>query len=113
MINYSKEISMLARPAMLRHFDFTEFENLLLVFDAKFIISKDNILHGLLGYFKTGLYKDISISTAPSDAKTHWNQIFFPMEKAVKACRRDKIDCKVKAISHNEILYWKWDTTIF
>lgn len=54
----------------------------------KFALNETNVIHGLVGYFETVLYKDIKLSINPATFSTgmfSWFPIYFPLVKPVYA----------------------------
>jgi len=113
LVDYSNKINGLALPVMISHLNFFEIENLPLVFHAKFAANKKSYFHGLAGYFKAGLSKNIILSNSPSEPRTHWRQAFFPIEEALAVAKSDEIVCVIKALPQSNNLFWQWDTGLY
>ncbi|MFC1808774.1 50S ribosomal protein L11 methyltransferase [Candidatus Omnitrophota bacterium] len=108
--SFSDKIEKLASPSMITRLDVFKHKKKPLMFTAKFTISKKNAFHGLVGYFKAGLSKNIVLSTAPSQPITHWEQLFFPLKDVLSVEVGDEVYCAIKAIPKNYNVFWQWET---
>jgi len=64
--------------------------------------SKDATVHGLAGWFESKLTENIVLSTSPYEKKTHWEQVFLPMENPIKVAKGDKISVKLNVKNHSD-----------
>jgi len=111
-LDTSERISLLADPCQMAHIDFYHIDAVPNLFRSKIRIKSSGELHGLLGYFSSGLSPNISFSTSPEAPRTHWGQIFFPMQETVSVQRGDAVEIRLKSIAYGDTIYWQWHTQI-
>ena len=110
----SDKVKFLAKPSLISRLNFYEDKENPLVFERDFIINKQSLFHGWVGYFKAGLSKNIILSTSPKEPQTHWRQSFFPLSEIVKLKEKDRVHCKIKSIPEkNSTRSWQWDTSVY
>jgi protein arginine N-methyltransferase 1 len=109
----SSGVSQLAAPSMITHISFDEIDKVPSVFHGESVIGKTGDLHGLVGYFRTGLSSGVILSTAPEEPQTHWRQTFFPMQEAVSVEVGDEIRYQIRAIRQGNTVFWEWNTSVY
>lgn len=109
----SGKTKLLAPPSLISHLNFYEIEKVPSVSQGEFVINKNGIFHGLVGYFQAGLSPSVVLSTSPENPLTHWKQTFFPLKEGVMVEDGDEVCCKIIAIPYGGALFWKWDTGVF
>lgn len=62
-------------------------------------IESDTIIYGFAVWWNCTLVPGIDLSTAPNAPKTHWEQLYFPVTKPIKAKRGDKVTFTIAAHS--------------
>jgi len=107
----NKVVSM-AKPALISRLDFYKISSIPLSYYAEFTLNKNGHAHGLLGYFKAGLSRNVILSTSHQDRPTHWRQSFFPFSEPSQVKKDDKICCKVKSIPQGNNVFWQWEAVI-
>ena len=60
--------------------------------EVTFTVTRDGVLHGFAGYFTAWLTDAITLSTAPQDPTTHWQQHYFPLP-AMSVAEGDSLAC--------------------
>jgi hypothetical protein len=79
---------LITQPACLQDLDLKlirpDFDSFLSTIDL--VVTKEDILTGLVGWFEVELTFENWLSTAPDKPLTHWQQVFFPLpgSKAVR-----------------------------
>jgi len=108
----SGKTKSLAPPAMISRINFHEIEKVPAVSRGEFVINKNGVFHGLVGYFQAGLSPSVVLSTSPENPLTHWKQTFFPLKKGVMVKEGDEVGCKIIAIPYGGVLFWQWETGV-
>ena len=106
------KVKLLADPCRISHIDFYKIEKIPHVFEAKYRLHHKGILHGLMGYFKAGLSRNVILSTSAHEPTTHWQQTFFPMEEIISVNKGDSLSCRLNAIPQMNTIYWEWNTRL-
>jgi predicted RNA methylase len=75
-------------------------------------LRRDGVLHGWVGYFRSGLTRDVMLSTGLEDPKTHWHQTFFPLPDRVAVRENDRLEGSFKAIPDRTSMAWEWNTKL-
>ena len=108
----TNKVDRLAAPCTISHIDFYEIKRIPFVFNAEVTITKNGNLHGLMGYFRSGLSPNVVLSTSLEEPVTHWKQTFFPLEDVIPVEKGDELSCKIKAIPQMNTVYWEWRTAV-
>lgn len=74
----------------------------------KFIISRDGVLHGFVGWFKAYLTENIILDTSPANPRTHWYHIFLPIKEPIEINKGDSIQIELDAKISQHTINWKW-----
>lgn len=53
--------------------------------EARWQMAADTAIHGFAVWWQADLLEGLSISTGPQAAKTHWEQLYFPLERSLEA----------------------------
>lgn len=109
----ASKVSELAAPSMIAHISFSEVDKVPSVFHGESAIGKTGNLHGLVGYFRTGLSSGVVLSTAPEEPQTHWRQTFFPMQEAVSVEVGDEVRYQIRAVPQGDTMFWEWNTSVY
>jgi predicted RNA methylase len=99
---------LLARPIKIKEVDLTREEETLLNSSSLFTAVRAGSLHGFCGFFKTRLTEEVSFSTSPRSAPTHWKQLFFPLPRPIKIDKGDKIRLTLLSSRVNGGLHLNW-----
>ncbi len=102
----------LCRPQCIADMDFYTMETVPFAFHAEFELPLDKVMHGFVGYFRSGLSKDVVLKTDMDQPVTHWRQAFFPLPEPLPAKKNDRISLKLKTIAQFDMIYWQWDTVV-
>lgn len=108
----SGKMLFLSPASCVSHIDYYKIDKVPAVFRKKFRAARGGMFNGFVGFFKAGLTSGVVISTSPGKPLTHWKQVFFPLEGAVKIRKGDEIYCEVKAIPQRNNMFWEWNTRI-
>lgn len=97
----------LSKPNNLFELDFYTASSTLLDATVDIEIMESGICHGWLGWsdFHLG---DTWLSTAPTAAKTHWRQVFFPLARPLPVTQGEKIQVRFQRPPLGD---WTWTTT--
>ena len=71
-----------------------------------FRCKKDGLMHGWLGWFDMRLGNSW-LSTSPSAERTHWSQVFFPLEYPIDVKSGEQVSLKLSRPEGGE---WSWRT---
>lgn len=112
LVDCTDKIAFMANPALLSRLDFYKISSIPLVCNAEFTVNKDGEVHGLLGYFKTGLSGNVILSTSFDDRLTHWRRSFFPFPDTFQVKKEDKICCRIKTMPQGGSVFWQWEAVI-
>ncbi|CFW97570.1 Ribonucleotide-diphosphate reductase subunit beta [Candidatus Filomicrobium marinum] len=52
--------------------------------EASWSVSKESTVYGFAVWWQAELIEGVSISTGPGAAKTHWEQLYFPLERPLE-----------------------------
>lgn len=69
-------------------------------------LARSGRLRGIIGWFDATLAPGIVLSTAPG-IDTHWGQYFFPIT-AVDALADDVLRARIRLVSEDPTLQWRW-----
>jgi hypothetical protein len=103
---------MLSEPAVIQHIDFYKAEKIPRTFHAEFEVGSEGVLHGLVGYFRAGLFNEVVLNTSPEEPVTHWMQTFMPADEPTAVSPGDTMQCRIKSLLHSDIVYWQWETEL-
>jgi protein arginine N-methyltransferase 1 len=111
-LDCSGKLKFLAKPEMILRHDFYEDSSNKLVFNGEFAVTQSGVLHGFTGFFKALLSDGVCFSTAPDKPRTHWQQVFFPLQETFKTEIGDSIGYKIKGIPDKGSLFWQWEAKV-
>ena len=76
-------------------------------------IAESSSVYGLCGWFDAELTDSIKFGTGPADAKTHWQQLFFPFVRAVSLVADQPISIEIVPLSDPKVggTLWRWSLT--
>ena len=66
---------------------------------ADWQVLKSATIYGFAVWWTAELVPDITLSTAPSAPRTHWEQLYFPLAKPIEAKAREQVDLELRSNS--------------
>lgn len=104
----------LSKPKVLFTLDLRRYSDKIVKFakQVEFAVSNNGIFHGFLGWFLVYFTPKIILDTSPSNPRTHWYQVFFPIKDPVKVQKGDVIYAKISAKITQFSINWKWNVYI-
>ncbi|HYC61102.1 MAG TPA: 50S ribosomal protein L11 methyltransferase [Thermoanaerobaculia bacterium] len=94
----------LAAPAIIIDVDLTTALSTLVRGNARFVASRDSVLHGFMLWFTATLVDGVTITSADR-GETHWSHGFFPLEEPIAMTRRAQIDVQLETEDGKT---WNW-----
>jgi len=77
--------------------------------EACWRVSADTVVYGFAVWWQADLVEGLSISTGPEAAKTHWEQLYFPVERPLEVPRGGELMFAVASRSSPEAgTHLKW-----
>jgi len=67
--------------------------------EAKWTLGAPTSIYGFAVWWSAGLGSGITLSTAPDAPATHWEQLYFPLERPVNAKKGDTISVSLRSTS--------------
>lgn len=100
----------LSSPQKLWQLNLDKYKGNTIKFNSslKFNTIRDGIFHGFLGWFKAYLTSRVILDTSPTSPRTHWYQIFFPIQHPIEVRKGDVISAKFEAKINAKSIKWKW-----
>jgi predicted RNA methylase len=77
----------------------------------EFKIERQDIMHGVSGYFTSMLSPNVELSTSPLH-QTHWKQYFYPLSKPLLVNSGDIVKFNVEAILFKSMVDWIWKISV-
>lgn len=73
-------------------------------------ITADTTFYGLCAWFDATLIEGVTIRTGPTDARTHWKQIVFPLSSPVYVDKGGTVDLMVRPLCPKgaQTREWQW-----
>ncbi|MFK8046812.1 MAG: 50S ribosomal protein L11 methyltransferase [Halioglobus sp.] len=96
----------LGQPTSLMELDFTTADKAQCNSEVEITVDSDGLCHGWMGWFEMRLV-DEWLSTDGIDSKTHWSQVFFPLNEPIEVSKGDRICLNLKRPEGGE---WSWTT---
>ncbi|PKI84260.1 type II protein arginine methyltransferase [Malassezia vespertilionis] len=83
-----------------------------------FFVSHAGVCHGLVGYFEAQLYKDITLSTVPDDARktpdmVSWFPTFFPFREPLYVPPHAEIQVHLWRLTDKDKVWYEWCAEVF
>lgn len=97
----------LAEPVSLMELDFNIADKAQCNSEVEITVDSDGLCHGWMGWFEMRLV-DEWLSTDGVESKTHWSQVFFPLNEPIEVSRGDSIRLNLKRPEGGE---WSWTTS--
>jgi predicted RNA methylase len=97
-----KSKQVLSTIAKIIDYDLKEKTPYSLKGEKRLKVTKTGIIHGLAGWFSSELTDGVKINTSLFAKPTHWEQCFFPFEKAIKIKKNDKLKIKLEIKSNKK-----------
>ncbi|MFM7084163.1 MAG: 50S ribosomal protein L11 methyltransferase [Hyphomicrobium sp.] len=66
-------------------------------------LPRDHMIYGFAYWWEAELCKNVKMSTSPDLPPTHWEQLYFPLEKPLSAKKGDKVTLEVCSESSFEM----------
>ena len=98
----------LADPVSLLELDFNTATKAECDSQVELVIQRDGICHGWIGWFQMRLM-DEWLSTDGESSKTHWSQVFMPLDKPLTVKKGDRLGFALKRPERGE---WTWTTSL-
>jgi protein arginine N-methyltransferase 1 len=98
----------LAPPATVIDIDLTGASSSIASGTARFIVSRGGALQGFIGWFTATLIPGVTLSNDTA-GRTHWDQVFLPLEHPVDVHAGDAMDLALKSFDGD---VWVWGGTI-
>ncbi|MFT7262416.1 MAG: putative RNA methylase [Halioglobus sp.] len=98
----------LGAPAPLLELDFNTAQKAECDADIEVLIESDGICHGWMGWFQIRLVNEW-LSTDGEQNKTHWSQVFLPLEQPLTVVTGDRLRLALKRPEGGQ---WSWSTTL-
>lgn len=96
--------TLLSSPASVFELDLAEAKNTSCRGECTFEIRKDDVCHGLLGWFRARLGDDW-LTTGPEDKETHWSQNFLPLDPPLNLRRGETLAVQIVRPEFGD---WTW-----
>jgi len=105
--------ALLAKPGEIASIAFVSQEDVSIIGMATFRIARKGILHGLCGWHRLTLTRDISLSNCPgSRFPSSWKQCFFPVAEPIPLHEGDQLDVAFESHSDSKVGdVWCWTVT--
>ena len=98
----------LAPPATVIEIDLAAASSSIASGTTRFDITRGGALHGFIGWFTATLIPGVTLSNDTA-GRTHWDQVFLPLEHAVDVNAGDAIDLALKSFDGD---VWVWGGSI-
>lgn len=105
-----EENGVLADSSLLFEVDLLRDSEVRSVSNIEFEIRRRGILHGFIGWFEAMLHPNIILTTSPSAPRTHWYQVFFPLQNKMKVAEKEKVEVNFNAEITTKGIRWRWQT---
>lgn len=103
---------ILAAPICVKDLDFYSVQgDVTLDREATFVIERNGILHGIVGWFEVQLSPNVRLATGPASQPTHWKQTLFPIAERVRVVEGDSVIARVRVIDVGHI-FWEWHVEV-
>jgi len=99
-----EEYESLAQPAEILHMDFMTATSADCTASIDIKITADGLCHGFLGWFDMRL-GDCWLSTSPTAQKTHWRQVYLPLDPPLELQKNQQIRFSLRRPEFGE---WSW-----
>lgn len=77
-----------------------------------FVVSREGLLHGFVGWFSATLVDDVVLSTFPPGMPS-WDNGFFPVQEPIQVKPGMTIELKIDGSHpHGSSPIWRWETTV-
>jgi hypothetical protein len=97
----------LTEPQKVMSLDFNTAGKAACSEELDFLISRTGLCHGFLGWFKMRLAQQW-LSTSPDEPRTHWSQIYLPLELPLELRAGDSLNLKLLRPQFGD---WTWVTS--
>lgn len=95
------------------HLDFSRHNSANRSGEARWQMTSDAMVHGFAVWWQADLLEGLSISTGPQAAKTHWEQLYFPMERPLEAPEGAELKFAIASRSSPEAgTHLKWQAEV-
>jgi SAM-dependent methyltransferase len=101
----SKEYVRLGGPERLLELDFSTAKYAACQSAVSIEVSKNGLCHGFLGWFEARMGNEW-LSTAPDAEKTHWSQVYLPLDPPLELQRGKALDIRLNRPEYGP---WSWE----
>ncbi len=101
--------NLLAPPALVAQMDLSETKASYLGSGVSFAVTRPGMLHGLGGWFRAELAKDLWITNQPPNRTPSWAHMFFPFETCIPVKEGDCINVSISTFNGDA---WKWEVEV-
>ncbi|CCF60491.1 hypothetical protein KAFR_0K01370 [Kazachstania africana CBS 2517] len=79
-----------------------------------FKIKHKGEIHGLIGFFKATLYKDLSFSNLPNDTNAYsWSPIIFPLNQPLSVTDDTEVNALLSRVNSGKKIWYEWSLESF
>lgn len=103
---------LLAPPAVLTHIRLVDLVSPDVKESVTCTVNKAGTIHGVAGWFRSGLWEDIVVETGPYFPRMHWEDVIFPIDQPIQVIPGDKIKFQLEAYCHGSGDCWVWGIEI-
>lgn len=101
---------LMSNPISLGEIRLAEIDSTSFKSDVRFEISKSGDVHGLGGWFFSQLCEGVSISNAPYEPPSSWNQTFLPLRHHVRVKPGDTMQVMISSSNNGSV--WRWQLEV-
>lgn len=95
------------------HLDFARHNSANRSGEARWRMAADTLIYGFAVWWQADLLDDLSISTGPLAPKTHWEQLYFPVERVLNAPEGGELRFTIRSRSSPETgTHLKWQAEV-
>jgi hypothetical protein len=98
----------LAPPAVVIDIDLASASSSIVSGTKRFDVTRGGALHGFVAWFTATLVPGVTLSNDTA-GRTHWDQMFLPLEHPVDVRAGDRIDLTLKSFDGD---VWEWGGAI-
>ena len=108
MISIGPE-QLLSTPLVFREIDLSQDVPDSVEATIQMKINRSGELHGWLGWFEVELVPGVGFGTGPTDAQTHWQQVFFPCVIPMPVRSTEIVSLRLRSVPRETSLLWQWE----
>ncbi len=103
---------LLSKPECLARYELLEIETPDVDVKTSCTVTRKGTLHGVAGWFRSGLTDDIVMETGPFHPRVHWEDVIFPVASPVEVEPGDKVSFRFEGLCHGSGDVWSWVITV-